>query len=321
MVLPVLNSEQIAAQRPAKNLVTPDRPYAWMIESECNVDRVLQQVVTLFLTGSECPFRCTMCDLWKNTLDTATPKGAINEQITFALQDLGVDPGNPGKSEVSAIKLYNSSNFFDQRAVPVEDWDGICQLVQNFETVIVENHPAFCGKALFEFQSRLPTQLEVAVGLETIHPEVLPWLNKQMSLEQYRQAVERLVAGGVRARTFILVKPPSLSEQEGVDWAVKSIEFAFDCGVECCSLVPVRGGNGTMDQLRAAGLFEPPQIASLEDVLEAGIGMNRGRVFMDLWDSQLFSGCEVCREARLSRIARMNQTQRLEPGVSCHECA
>ena len=26
-------------------------------------------VATLFLTNRECPFRCLMCDLWKNTLE------------------------------------------------------------------------------------------------------------------------------------------------------------------------------------------------------------------------------------------------------------
>ena len=84
MHLPVFNSGQIVAQRPAKNQVRSDRPYAWMIEPECDSHGVLQQVVTVFLTGSECAFHCTMCDLWKNTLDAPTPIGAIPEQIVFA---------------------------------------------------------------------------------------------------------------------------------------------------------------------------------------------------------------------------------------------
>ena len=73
------------------------------------------------------------------------------------------------------------SNFFDARSVPREDWPAIQELVRQFETVVVENHPAFCGAPVFEFQQGLVGQLEVAVGLETIHPEILPWLNKQMT--------------------------------------------------------------------------------------------------------------------------------------------
>ncbi len=320
MDLPVFTSGQIVAQRPTKNRVSPDRPYAWMIEPECDSQRQLRQVVTLFLTGSECSFRCTMCDLWKNTLDGATPVGGIPKQIAFALKDLGVDPRDPIAAGVSSIKLYNSSNFFDKRAVPFEDWPAICELVQKFETVVVENHPALNRDHPSKFQSQISGQLEVAMGLETIHPQVLPWLNKQMTLDQYRQEVQRLVKRNIRVRTFILVKPPSLSELEGVDWAIRSIKYAFDCGVECCSMVPVRGGNGTMDQLRRDGLFEPPELISLERVLEAGLQMERGRVFMDLWDSQLFGGCSACREQRLERMTRMNQTQQLEKEVQCNAC-
>ena len=320
MDLPVFHSGQIVAQRPAKNRVSPDRPYAWMIEPESDVEGNLQQVVTLFLTGSECPFRCTMCDLWKNTLDGPTPIGAIPQQIEFALNDLGIDPQSPQAAGVSTIKLYNSSNFFDKRAVPQEDWQAVCDLTRNFETVIVENHPALSGDAVFDFQRKLVGQLEIAMGLETTHPDVLPWLNKQMQLDQYHEAVQRLVQQDIRVRTFILVKPPSLTESQGVDWAIRSMEYAFECGVECCSMVPVRAGNGTMDQLRQSGFFEPPQVASLERVLEAGLQLRRGRVVMDLWDRDLFGGCDGCRERRLQRIANMNQTQSISPRVECDVC-
>ena len=320
MDLPVFNSEQIKAHRPAKNRVREDRPYAWMVESECNSLGELNQVLTLFLTGCECPFQCTMCDLWKNTLDQKTPVGALIEQIQFAFDDLDVDWQDPQSAGISTIKLYNSSNFFDARSVPREDWPAIQELVRQFETVVVENHPAFCGSPVFEFQQGLVGQLEVAVGLETIHPEILPWLNKQMTLAQYQHAVESLVANDIRVRTFILVKPPSLSESEGVHWAVESMKFAFDCGVECCSMVPMRSGNGVMDQLRNSGKFTPPEITSLEQVLAIGLQMKRGRVFMDLWDSEQWLGAACCRQQRLERIAGMNDQQRVLPEVQCDSC-
>ena len=85
-------------------------------------------------------------------------------------------------------------------------------------------------------------------------------------------------------------------------------------------MVPVRAGNGTMDQLRQDGLFEPPLVVSLEQVLEAGLQLKRGRVFMDLWDRDLFGGCDACREQRLERIEDMNQTQAISPRVQCDVC-
>ena len=318
--LPFISSKQIVAQRPPKNKVQADRPYGWIIEQECGVDRTLNQVITLFLTGRECVFNCVMCDLWKNTLDYSTPIGALPQQITWALQDLEVNWQKPLARNISAIKLYNSGNFFDKKAVPINDWPEIAKLVSNFQTVIVENHPAFCNDHVFQFQELISGQLEVAIGLETTHPLILPWLNKRMTLRQYEKAVKKLIARNIRIRTFILVKPPFLNEYEGIEWAIRSMEFAFNCGVECCSLVPVRAGNGIMDELEQSSFFKAPDITSLEIVIEAGLEMKKGRIFMDLWNSQIFKGCEGCKPMRLQRISAMNKYQSLQPEVQCGVC-
>ena len=141
-----------------------------------------------------------------------------------------------------------------------------------------------------------------------------------MTLRQYEKAVKKLIARNIRIRTFILVKPPFLSEYEGIEWAIRSMEFAFNCGVECCSLVPVRAGNGIMDELEQSSFFKAPDITSLEIVIEAGLEMKKGRIFMDLWNSQIFKGCEGCKPMRLQRISAMNKYQSFQPKVQCGVC-
>ena len=162
-----------------------------------------------------------MCDLWQNTTDERVPAGAIPEQIDFALSQLPT---------AQHIKLYNSGNFFDQQAIPPEDHEAIAQRVNSFDTVIVENHPKLCGDGCLQFRDRLGGELEIAIGLETIHPEVLPRLNKQMTIADFEKAVRLLTAHDIATRAFILLRPPFLSEEQGVDWALRSIEFAFDAG-------------------------------------------------------------------------------------------
>ena len=100
-------------------------------------------VSTLFLTNRECPWRCVMCDLWKNTLIDTVPPGAIPEQIEFALRELP-----PARQ----IKLYNSGSFFDAQAIPSEDYAAIAGLVKPFERVIVECHPALIGDRCVDFR-------------------------------------------------------------------------------------------------------------------------------------------------------------------------
>jgi radical SAM enzyme (TIGR01210 family) len=167
------------------------------------------------------------------------------------------------------------------------------------------------------FRDQLGTRLEVAMGLETIHPQVLPALNKQMTVADFDAAARFLVSHGIAVRAFILLRPPYLTEDDGVLWAIRSIEHAFSVGVGCCSVIATRAGNGIMERLRAEGAFAPPTLRSLEAVLLAGIEMHAGRVFADLWGAEQFFRCERCGPARVALLRRMNLTQAVEPEVVC----
>ncbi|MBX3442741.1 MAG: radical SAM protein [Planctomyces sp.] len=309
-------TREIRAARPTRNNVDPWRVHACFVEPECGPDRVLADVATLFLVNSECPFTCSFCDLWKNTLETPTPRGAIPAQIDDAFERLG-----SAARTAADIKLYNSGNFFDRRAVPIEDHPAIAERVKSFRRVIVENHPRLTGEDCLRFRDLIaPARLEVALGLETIHPEILPRLNKGMTFDDFARAAEFLQAEGVALRAFVMLRPPEMTEAEGVHWAERSLAAAFDCGVECCSVIPARAGNGYLDRLAKAGRFSPPGLASLEEAQRRGLAMDRGRVFADLWDAQRLPGCVACGPARRGAIAEMNRIQWPIPPTECVHC-
>jgi hypothetical protein len=147
---------------------------------------------------------------------------------------------------------------------------------------------------------------------------VLGRLNKQMTLGDFERAVQFLRGNEIDVRTFILLRPPYLSEQEGIDWALRSLEFAFSRGVGCCAVIPTRAGNGIMQQLESETLFTPPLLRSLEYVTQTGLQMNAGRVFADLWDIETLSACADCGPQRIQRIREMNLTQQVPPALNCH---
>jgi uncharacterized Fe-S cluster-containing MiaB family protein len=99
-----------------------------------------------------------------------------------------------------ASKLYNASNFFDHRAVPPGDDPLIAQLLAPFVRVTVECHARLVGPRCLEFAERMDGRLEVALGLETVHPEALPALNKGMTLDDFRQAAGTLRGAGIGVR-------------------------------------------------------------------------------------------------------------------------
>lgn len=309
---PALDADRwILSRRPPKNAVDPWRPYHYLVEQERNRDGRLDDVGTIFLTNRECPFRCLFCDLWKNTTDERVPEGAIIAQIEWALERMPA---------VRHLKLYNSGNFFDPQAIPLGDLPQIAERLSDFETIVVECHPRLVGRSCFEFQERLRPALEVAMGLETAHPEVLARLNKRMTLDDFHCAAGWLRERGIGVRAFILLRPPFLNEPEGLLWAKRSLDFAISAGVECCVIIPTRGGNGAMEELRADGSFAPSGLESLEAAVEYGIQLGAGRVFADLWDIRRLSSCPACVRERIARLAAMNATQTIPPAIQCGAC-
>jgi len=303
-----INNQWILSQRGSKNKVDPNTPYAFFVEKERTPEGNIEDVATIFLTNKECPFRCLMCDLWKNTTNQTVSIGAIPKQVEYALERL------PSSKH---IKLYNSGNFFDQKAIPIEDRDAIIPLLQGFDTVLVENHPKLINRDVVEFRDKLNTNVQMAIGLETIHPEILPRLNKQMTLADFTSAVHYLYTNDILSRAFILLRPPFLNEEEGIQWAERSIDYAFKVGVECCVIIPTRSGNGALNLLEDLGYFQSPNIKSLEKVLDFGISLNKGRVFADLWDLENFSDCKFCTNERKERMHQINIHQISPPKIHC----
>jgi radical SAM enzyme (TIGR01210 family) len=310
-----ISSEWILQQRGPKNRVDPTRAHACLVEDEFSPEKSLARTATLFLTNRECPLRCLMCDLWKNTLEESQDLPDIPLQIRTALNELH------SRGPFAQIKLYNSGSFFDPNAIPIPQYERIAQsLGSEVQRVVVESHPAFIGSRTKKFQQLLSARLQVAIGLETCHPEVLERLNKKMTLDAFSRAAEFLLLNGMELRVFILLRPPFLNELEAVEWACRSIDFAFANGASVVTVIPTRLGNGAMEKLAQRRAFEQPTLASLEKVVSHGLSLRKGIVFSDLWDLGKFRTCPHCFEARSNNLELGNRLQTPMTVTPCPAC-
>ncbi len=306
----------IRAQRPdldaARRGLPTDRPAAWLWECEPDGTGGVRPVLTVFLTNRECPWRCLMCDLWHHTTLDPVPPGQIPRQIDVALAAAGPVPPN------TRLKLYNAGSFFDPGAIPVADYPAIAQRCRDFESVLVECHPSLVrnGVRVREFSEQiLPARLEVAMGLETAHPEILERLNKRMTLEAFCAAAGVLRDVGCSTRAFVLVQPPFMPAALAVEWAERSASFAFSSGIQWVTLIPTRGGNGALEPLREVGAFTPPTLSCLEDAVDAAMASRAGMLLADVWDLERFSEDPSTFQARRDRLEWMNRLQCVLPRV------
>jgi hypothetical protein len=306
----------ILAQRPPRPAAPdPYAPHGVFLERERLASGAVVDSGVVLLTNRECPWRCLMCDLWRDTTRDSVPRGAIPRQVELAVRTWSDSGGLPAQ-----VKLYNSGSFFDPAAIPPADYAPVARLVAFARQVVVESHPLLVGDRARELRDLLAGSLEVALGLETAHPAVLEKLNKKFDLGQFARAAEFLAAERIALRAFILVNPPFLGGRSGLEWAVKSAEFAFGCGAGAVTLIPTRAGNGAMERLRESGEFVPPTLAMLEAAQRGALALGRGRVFADTWGLEPFATCPRCLGARRERLEAVNQAQRDLPPVPCEDC-
>jgi hypothetical protein len=321
---PATRDRFVLERRGARALHDPWRYQGLTVEDERTADGGAARTATVFLTGRECPWRCLMCDLWRSTTTADTPPGAIPAQIVAATRAL-----RARQEPVTQIKLYNAGSFFDPRAVPDSDYPAIARELDGLTRVIVESHPALIGPRVDRLLDVLEPELEVAMGLETAHPEALERLNKQMTIDQFARAADTLRSRNVAVRAFLLVFPPFIPADGQDAWLLQSIDTALSCGASVVSLIPTRSGNGALEALAADGSFRAPRLVDIERAVAAAQTMASARshegrdrrIFVDLWDLERFAHCPHCLGARRARLHAINLEQAPRPPFSCRHCA
>lgn len=343
----------VLAQRPPADAGDPRQPAGALREAEPDGNGGIADVFTILLRNQACPWKCLMCDLWRHATQGPVTAGAIPAQMETGLRLLGsAKPTAIPTSSERWLKLYNGGSFFDRSAIPESDYRALAEFARDFDRIVLECHPALVGTRLDSFLAileqaaggsprtvnprgtgaglvRLPAssasprpEVEVAMGLECVHPTVLAKLNKGMTLDSFRRAAERLRKRSVDLRAFVLVQPPFLTEAEAaVEWAVRSAAFAFDAGARVVSLIPTRPGNGALDELARQGLFRPPALATLEQAVDGALALGRGIILTDVWDLERFAACPRCFPARRRRLQAMNLGQQALPRERCPACA
>ena len=207
---------------------------------------------------------CSMCGYAKDTLGRSATPEELAEQRDHALARYHGEP---------YVKIYTSGSFLDDREV---DPASRLALVRAFSgtarRLLFETLPEFATpSALTPLRDAFSGELEVALGLESTDPDVLARLvHKNAPPSQYLQAGDRVRQLGARAKAYLLLKPPYLTEREAIRDVRTSIQDASP-HFDTLSVNPVHIQNGTVvEWLYHRGRYRPPWLWSLVDVLRTG---------------------------------------------------
>lgn len=253
---------------------------------------------------------CTMCGYFVDVLPRKLTPENFASQWDHALRE------HRGEE---ALKIYTGGNFLDPAEVPPATFERILgDAAARFRKITVETRPEYVTpermKHAAQLVDRHGAKFEVAIGLESSSDVVChEAINKGYGFREFVQAADAARAHGVGVKTYLLLKPPFLTESETVEDAVSSIRDAAPYS-DVISVNPTNVQKFTLvEQMWKAGEYRPPWLWSVVEVLRRGKPLvPRGVLKSDPVGGGTRRGahnCGTCDERLLHLVDRYNVTQ------------
>lgn len=185
----------------------------------------------------------------------------ISQQFSNALAELG---------DVGMLKVYTSGSFLDADEMPEDAVRGILgHCAEKGTKLLVESRPEYITEARLDDVLATHDDIEVAIGLESANDLVLKHsINKGFTVADYDRASALLSDKGVGLRTYVLLKPPYITEAEAVADTIATVKHAAErSGV--ISINPVNVQKRTVvERLWKSWAYRPPWLWSVLSVVE-----------------------------------------------------
>ncbi|NHJ46828.1 MAG: TIGR01210 family radical SAM protein [Asgard group archaeon] len=211
---------------------------------------------------------CSMCGYSNETSDEVTATHLI-EQAKKAIQIFS-------NKNFQAVKIFNSGSFLDSKEIPIEAqtaiFKEICKL-ENVSEIIIESRPEYITKKSLNRLTSIigeEKQLEIGIGLESSNDSIrINNINKGFLFEDFSKAVKITLNEQVRVKSYVLLKPPFLTELEAIKDTYQTILDAIKIGSRSISINPLNVQNGTIVfDLWKHGLYRPVWFWSVLKVIK-----------------------------------------------------
>ena len=232
----------------------------WWVEKDLLDDEIVDAfVMILRTTGCNWALRsgCSMCGY----INDAAKKRVENEDISYQFDEV-----MRHFTDERIVKIFISGSFFNEEEIPKPVQDKILEtLNKKTDKIIIETRPEFVSSEKLKGIQNV----EIAIGLESANDFVLEnSINKGFKLEDYIKAATILDDLGIGMKTYLLIKPPFLSEREAINDAVKSADIVAKYS-QTISFNPVNIQRHTLvEKLWRNGEYRTPWLWSVVEVLK-----------------------------------------------------
>ena len=206
---------------------------------------------------------CTFCGYFNDVRDDVSAEDMFS-QWEYAKKSTNQFEG------CQMVKVYTSGTFFEDRENPPE-WQEVV-LKETAEMglhLVVEAQAQMCTPEKIEWVAARHPGCTVAIGLEAYDDSVLRFhVNKGFTTKQWHRAVEMLRENDLRVKTYLLFKPPFMSEgvalKHTTSWLIDVAKYSDEVSVNPMNIQK----NTIVDRLFRNKEYRTPWLWSLVEMIK-----------------------------------------------------
>lgn len=236
---------------------------AWTEEELLDGERI--RCLTIILSTSGCSWwrrsgGCTMCGYNYKSSSKDVSSECIAKQFDTAWDRY---------DKHSIVKIYTSGSFLDENEIPRDARRHILEVVGKSDAkLLFESRPEFVNRKVITECLELCPRLELALGLESANDEILRYsIRKGFTFADYIRATANANEAGADVRTYLLLKPPFLTEKESITDVSSSIEKISSIS-KVISINPVNVQRTTrVERMWKSWSYRPSWLWSVVEIL------------------------------------------------------
>jgi radical SAM enzyme (TIGR01210 family) len=296
-------------------------PVKFWVEKDAINGNIFDTFVLIFRTKG-CSWSiqsgCTMCGYFNDSLWTDVRDEDLLNQL-----DVAIDKYNGEKF----VKIFTSGSFFDNNEISNNVRYKILEFFsKKADKISVESRPEYVTHDRLSIVKDIINNniFEVGIGLETSNDYIREkCINKGFSFNDYKKATKLLKNFNFIIKTYVLVKPPFLTEKESIKDSIQTIEDIKNC-TDIISINPVNVQRNTyVEYLWKRRYYRPPWLWSIIDILINGKQIiGNKRIKCDIVGGGKIRGphnCGICDNSIIDSISTfsINQNINLIKNLKC----